>query len=74
VTISLPISPNNVGKDWGPKGEKSSTNEVVNTDCNSDFSTCKPLPSLLLSIIVLLHILLEKRGFVGCCYSDKISL
>jgi hypothetical protein len=50
VTISSPISPSNIGKDQGPKCEKSST-EVVNRDCNSDFSTCKPLPSLL-SIIV----------------------
>lgn len=49
MTISSPISPNNIGKDGGPKCEKLSTNGA--TDCNSDFSTCKPLPSLL-SIIV----------------------
>ncbi|XP_078175431.1 uncharacterized protein LOC144569113 isoform X2 [Carex rostrata] len=37
VTISSPISPNNIGKDGGPKCEKLSTNGA--TDCNSDFST-----------------------------------
>lgn len=49
MTISSPISPNNIGKDGRSKCEKLSTNGA--TDCNSDFSTCKPLPSLL-SIIV----------------------
>lgn len=37
VTISSPISPNNIGKDGGSKCEKLSTNGA--TDCNSDFST-----------------------------------
>ncbi|KAJ4773221.1 meiosis chromosome segregation family protein [Rhynchospora pubera] len=37
--ISSPIFPCNIGKDGGLKSEKLSTNETVNTDCKSDFST-----------------------------------